>query len=293
MTDPDTPKRWSVEQRLAFIDRRLFWDSKINRSDLTNYFSISIPQASADLSHYEAVKPGNMVYDKSAKAYVAASGFSPRTEPSAREYLAQLQLIADGVLSPDESWLGWAPPFGVVPKVRRKLAADVLRSILEAIRSKLALRIRYQSMSKPAPSERWVVPHALSFDGHRWHMRAWCHRREQFLDFVLARMVEVLGTREEEVVPEKDRAWQETTTLLLGPNPALPIAQRRAIELDYGMKDGVVRVEVRRSLVYYLCRQFLLDVAVRLPPERAQIVLVNREKVNEDLLAVGEALIGE
>jgi hypothetical protein len=291
MTDPETPVRWSVEQRLAFIDRRLYWDAKINRSDLTDYFSISVPQASADLSHYDSLQRGNMLYDNRAKAYVATAEFKPRTEPSAREYLAQLQLIADGVLAESESWLGWAPPFGVLPKVRRRLAAGVLKSILDAIRSGLALHILYQSMSKPQPTQRWVVPHALSFDGHRWHMRAWCHRRSQFLDFVLARMLEVTGTRSEEISPEDDRAWHETTTLVLGPNPKLPVAQQRAIELDYGMTGGKIGVVVRRSLVYYLSRQLLLDVANHLAPKRAQIVLLNLNAVNDDLRAVGEAEI--
>lgn len=292
MSESETPAiRWSVEQRLAFIDRRLFWDAKINRSDLSGYFSISTPQASADLSHYDSAVPGNMVYDKHAKAYVAAQQFRPRSEPSAREYLAQLQLMADGVLGEGESWLGWVPPFGVVPKVRRRLEADVLRNILEAIRTNLGLHVQYQSMSAPEPSARWIVPHALSFDGYRWHVRAWCHRRERFLDFVLARMLAVLGSRKDEVAADQDRAWQETTTLRLGPNPGLPIAQQRAIALDYGMKDGFIEVEVRRSLVYYLARQLLLDVAKHLPAGRAQVVLLNFDKVNADLRAVGEAAI--
>jgi hypothetical protein len=292
MNEPETPSvRWSVEQRLAFIDRRLFWDAKINRSDLKGYFSISTPQASADLSHYDTAQPGNMVYDQHAKAYIATSDFRPRSEPSAREYLAQLQLIADGVLREGESWLGWVPPYGVVPKVRRRLAADVLRSILDAIRTGMGLHIRYQSMSAPDPSERWVVPHALSYDGYRWHVRAWCHRRERFLDFVLARMLSVLGTRNEDIDPALDRAWHETTNLRLGPNPRLPDAQQRAIALDYGMMEGSVSVDVRRSLVYYLSRQLLLDVAKHLPPERAQVVLLNLEEVNDDLRSVGESVI--
>lgn len=292
MSDTETPTvRWSVEQRLAFIDRRLFWDAKINRSDLRDYFSISTPQASADLSHYDTAQPGNMTYDQHAKAYVTSPHFTPRSEPSAREYLAQLQLIADGVLGDGESWLGWIPPHEVVPRLRRRLAADVLRSVLDAIRTGLALQIRYQSFSAPEPSERWVVPHALSFDGYRWHVRAWCHRRRQFLDFVLARVLSVVGKREEPIEPADDRAWQETTTLVLGPNPGLPVAQQNAIALDYGMTDGSVCVEVRRSLVYYLARQLLLDVAAHLPPERVQVVLLNAPAVNADLREVGEAEI--
>lgn len=292
MSDTESaPVRWSVEQRLAFIERRLFWDGKINRSDLVDHFSISTPQASSDLSQYDEVTRGNMAYDKHAKAYLATEAFRPRADPNAREYLAQLQLIADGVLRQEESWLGWVPPFGLVPRVRRKLGADVLQRILAAIRSGQALNIEYQSMSAQKPSVRWIVPHALSFDGYRWHVRAWCHRRSKFLDFVLARILGVESTREEKIDPTTDRAWNETTVLRLGPNPLLPPAQQRAIALDFGMQAGSVPVEVRRSLVYYLARQLLLDVGSTLPPERVQVVLLNLDQVNEDLVSVGEAKI--
>lgn len=283
--------RWSVEQRLLFIERRLFWEGKINRSDLSGSFSISTPQASADLARYESVAPGNMMYDKHAKAYISTSDFGSRFEHSAREYLAQLQLIADGVIESEESWIGWVPPYGVTPKVRRRLEAAVLREILAAIRSKMGLDIEYQSMSSPQPSMRWIVPHALSFDGHRWHVRAWCHRREKFLDFVLARMLSIRGTRSEELDDTRDFAWHQMTTLRLGPNSRLQEAQKRAVELDYGMRDGCIEVEVRRSLVYYLARQLLLDVARHLPPERVQVVLMNAPAVNADLQQVGEATI--
>jgi predicted DNA-binding transcriptional regulator YafY len=284
--------RWSVEQRLAFVDRRLYWDGKINRSDLSDYFSISTPQASADLSTYDSAAPGNMVYDPRAKAYLATKDFQPRTEPSARQYMAQLQMLADDVLHENESWLGWVPPFGVVPRVRRRLESQKLQCILMAIRTNRALEIQYQSMNSTEPSTRWIVPHALGFDGYRWHVRAWCHRREKFLDFVLARVQSILGSRPEQVAENEDHAWQRTTILRLGPNPRLPDAQRQAVCLDFGMQNSVVEIEVRLSLVYYFVKQLLMDVAEHLPAERVQVVLLNTEEVNEALKAVGEAAIG-
>lgn len=291
MSENEPIHRWSVEQRLAFIERRLYWDGLINRSDLVDQFSISVPQASADLSTYEVVAPGNMQYDKSARAYVASPDFRPRDEPSARQYLAQLQLLADDVLTPRDSWLGRSPPYGIVPRVRRKLEALVLRQVLEAIHSRSGLSICYQSMSSEEPTTRWIVPHALGFDGQRWHIRGWCHRREKFLDFVMARVLRVLGRRNEQIDNAKDLAWHEKGRVQLGPNPKLSPPLQRAIALDYGMVDGLVEIEVRLSLVYYLSRQMLLDVADKLPPERAQIVLLNRDELNERLVSVGEAPI--
>jgi hypothetical protein len=291
MTEAEPTHRWSVEQRLAFIERRLYWDGQINRSDLVDQFSISVPQASSDLSAYELAAPGNMYYDKSAKAYLASSEFQPRAEPSARQYLAQLQLLADNVLTPRESWLGRTPPHGIVPRIRRKLNATILRQVLEAIRFKAGLQINYQSMTSIDPSTRWIVPHALGFDGHRWHVRGWCHRREKFLDFVMARVLQVTDYREENIDDTLDRAWHQTGRIRLGPNPRLTPPQRRAIALDYGMTDDCVEIEVRLGLVYYVSRQMLLDVAHLLPPERAQVVLLNKADLNEKLVSVGESPI--
>lgn len=291
MTETEPTHRWSVEQRLAFIERRLYWDGQINRSDLVDQFSISVPQASSDLSTYELAAPGNMHYDKSAKAYLASTEFQPRAEPSARQYLAQLQLLADNVLTPRESWLGRTPPHGIVPRVRRTLEAKVLRRVLEAIRFKLGLQIKYQSMTSIDPSTRWIVPHALGFDGHRWHVRGWCHRRGKFLDFVMARVLQVIDHRQESIDDTLDQAWHQTGRIRLGPNPSLTTPQRRAIALDYGMTEESVEIEVRLSLVYYLSRQMLLDVAHLLPPERAQVVLLNKAELNEKLVSVGESPI--
>ena len=45
--------RWGQERRLEFIDFRLYWEGRINRSDLIDFFGISVPQASLDLAKYQ------------------------------------------------------------------------------------------------------------------------------------------------------------------------------------------------------------------------------------------------
>jgi len=281
--------RWSVEQRLAFVDRRLFWEGQINRADLVKHFSISVPQASADLATYDRLAQGNMSYDAKVKSYVATPAFNPRSQPSARQYLAQLQLVADEVLAKEASWLGHFPPYGIVPRIRRKLEAAILRRMLHAIRHGHALEVDYQSMQSDEASRRWIAPHALGFDGQRWHVRAWCYRKERFLDFVMARVLKVHGTRPESKDASTDHAWNGLVQLRLGPNPKLAPALQKAIALDFGMTAGEVQIEVRLSLVYYLARQMLLDVADHLVPERVQVVLLNAGEVNRRLAEVGES----
>jgi hypothetical protein len=273
--------RWSVEQRLEFIDFRLFWEGRVNRSDLVDYFEISIPQASADLTLYQVQAKGNALYDKNMKTYVAGPRFRPAFfDPSADRYLAQLRMIRADLLSEDEAWAIPSPIYTVVPALRRHIAPDILRAILAAIRTRSAINVKYQSMSRPEPKVRWVSPHALGFDGFRWHTRAWCHTDDKFKDFLLARVLEVGETRESEIEPNNDDSWKREITLRFEAHPELTGGARKAVELDYGMTNGVLKITTRVCLTYYLERQFGMDAdAPKSQGVRQQIILVNHSEL--------------
>lgn len=283
--------RWSVEQRLEFIDFRLFWEGRVNRGDLIDHFGISVPQASADLTLYQKSARGNAVYDKTLKAYVAGPRFRPYYfEPSADRYLAQLRMVRAGLLPEDEAWATVGPAVTVVPTLRRHIDPSTLRSILRAIRDQSSIHITYQSMSRPEPRRRWISPHALGFDGFRWHARAWCHTRGGFVDFVLARILEVGEARSSEINPGDDVAWKRKITLRFAPHPDLKGGARRAVELDYGMTDGFAEITTRVCLTYYLERQFGMDAeAPKSQGVRQQVVLVNYDELAAAREEVGDA----
>jgi hypothetical protein len=283
--------RWSVEQRLEFIDFRLFWEGRVNRSDLIEYFGVSVPQASADLTLYQTQAKNNAVYDKNQKTYVAGPRFKPvYFKPSADSYLAQLRMIESGLLSTDEAWAITTPAYSIVPILRRHIAPETLRAILCAIRSRQTIRITYQSMSRPEPKVRWIAPHALGFDGFRWHARAWCYSGKGFKDFVLARVIQVGETKDSEIDPIKDIGWLRQITLRFAPHPDLKDGAKKAVELDYGMKDGEASITTRICLSYYLERQFGLDAeAPKAKGQRQQVVLVNREELEAVRKEVGDS----
>lgn len=280
---------WSVEQRLEFIDFRLYWEGRVNRSDLIDFFGVSVPQASADLTRYQVEATGNAVYDKTLKTYVAGPKFRPRYfEPSADQYLAQLRLIQSGLLAADEAWAVPVPSYSIVPLIRRVPSPTTLRRVLTAIRTGQAVHVTYQSMSAPEPGARWLAPHALGFDGARWHARAWCFKREAFRDFVLSRIVAIDDTRPSRIDPGKDVGWQREVTLKIGPHPALKDGKRRAVELDFGMAGGGFEVTTRVCLAYYCMRQLGLDRKPdEVKPERQQIALTNRDEVEAAMVEAG------
>jgi len=67
--------RWSVEQRLRFIESTLAKKGRINRADIMEAFRVSLGQAAHDLAEYRMLAPGNLNYDASAKAYARAETF--------------------------------------------------------------------------------------------------------------------------------------------------------------------------------------------------------------------------
>ncbi len=282
--------RWSVEQRLEFIDFRLFWEGRFNRSDLIDYFGVSVPQASADLTQYQEEAKYNAVYDKNLKTYVAGPKFKPVFfEPSAARYLAQLRMREAGLLSEDEAWAIRSSAYTIVPALRRHIEPETLRSILSAIRNRLSIQISYQAVKRPEPKTRWISPHALAFDGFRWHARAWCHTRGKFVDFVLARILEIGETKESDIAPETDTAWKREITLRFEPHPDLKGGARKVVELDFGMKDGVAEITTRVCMTYYLEREFGIDSeASPGGAGRHQIVLVNRDELEVARREIGD-----
>jgi len=171
-----------------------------------------------------------------------------------------------------------------VPAPGRAIDTRTLKAVLDAIREGHALRIHYQSMSKPEPQWRWITPHALGFDGFRWHARAYCHKDEVFKDFVFARILDIGESKPHAIDPESDRAWSESVTVMIAPHSGLSEGQRRAIELDYGMLDGQCAIEVPKAFLHYFLKRLGLDGdPARKRPQDQHIVLVNRKEVRDAL----------
>lgn len=288
-------RAWSTEARFQFIEFRLYWEGKINRGDLVSHFGISIPQASLDLRNYLKLAPDNVEYDGTRKAYVVKSGFKPiGIAPSARDYLAQLDLLHAEKESPltHRSFVDHPPAFDIVPFPDRTVDSELLRTIIQAIRECKAVTILYQSTTRPEPTERTISPHAIGSDNYRWHIRAYCHTRNMFIDFVFGRILELRAVVDSNANSADDHEWHTYVRLVFRPNPALNEGVRRGLELDYGMHDGVGSLIVRKALSNYLkMRLRLIDNIADVgrnkkaeSPEARHLVLVEEEDVHTSSL---------
>jgi WYL domain len=259
----DSGIRRGVERRLQFIEYRLYWEGQVNRSDIIDKFGVSLPQASNDLTQYREAAPDNIHYDPSSKRYLRSATFSPRLfRPNAGHYLVELKAFADGLLAPEESWVGAAPAVDAMPVPGRRVEPELLRSLVEAIRSKRSIHVHYHSMRSQsrAATWQWITPHALSSDGLRWHVRGYCHLENCFKDFLLSRFLEAGKFGEPGQDGAADIDWCCYFDVVLVPNPALPREKQQTVAIEYDMKDERLVVAVRCALLYYFNKRLRLDV---------------------------------
>ncbi|MBN9373623.1 WYL domain-containing protein [Hydrogenophaga sp.] len=278
---------WSQDRRLKFVDFRLRWEGRINRTDLVEFFDISMPQATADLSRYGEAAPNNLEYDRSSKAYLRTAGFQPLyPRSSSKMYLAELLALSGGIVDGESTFLKWRPPVATLPTIGRQVDGEVLIHLLHAIREARMVRVDYQSVSRPHATQRVFSPHAFTHDGFRWHVRAYCHTRKRFWDFVVARIASVEVGAKSTVSSQDDEEWLTELTLKIGPHPGLSEASKRALAADYGMTDGVLEVKCRHAMLFYVLSK--LSLLPELSAHESQrIVLINRVELQpylEDLL---------
>ena len=284
MAEKTEAKRWNVQRRLEFIDFRLYWEGRLNRHDLTDYFGISTPQATTDIALYQEITGKNLEYSHKERAYTVTPEFvSALSQANGQQYLSQLRLISSQIVNREETWIGWEPNFVTIPSISRKVDAAKLRNILQTIKNKRSLFVNYQSLSRENPLWRWITPHALAFNGARWHVRAWCHLRNNFQDFLFARIVDQAESRESEIDNAMDIEWHKKTIFKIGPHPKLSAAAKKAIELDYDMVNGELEIETRLALSFYFERHLNLDIDPNLVSgERQQIVWLNRDQIKAE-----------
>ncbi|MCX7258507.1 MAG: WYL domain-containing protein [Polaromonas sp.] len=289
-TDVTPALRWSQERRLQFIDFRLQWGGKLNRADLTRFFQISVPQASTDIRQYIERAPGNLAYDRSSRVYAATPAFSPLFETSgADQYMTQLLALEQQTLAPMQSFVEMHPALlASVDLPSRRIDEQALKMLLRAISEQGKVNVGYQSIARDEPLLRDISPHAFGHDGMRWHVRAYCHRRNGFRDFVLGRIltVELLGASD--IKARDDLEWHTMIELQLTPDPELSESQRRGVELDYGMENGQIALVCRQAMLFYTVRALNLELDGQPRPQQRQLAIANLEEIRRYLPTFGQ-----
>ncbi len=249
-----------LRKRYEFIEFQLMWEGTIGRKLLTQKFGISPQQATLDLTSYLDLSPQNMIYDPRKRTYVAQQDFEPNfIKGEASEYLMHLEMLHHGYRGRDEIWPATPPKFDAVAVSARKTNPVTLKSVLVAIRNKQCIEVEYVSLSSRSEAPRFLFPHAIASDGHRWHMRAFDSEKERYSDFVLSR-IEAITFKDcvDSEVPE-DECWSTYVNIGLKPDSALNERQQERLQIEYGMENGELLIKVRKAMLFYYLRFYGFD----------------------------------
>lgn len=276
------PFRWDLLLRYRFIEIIVLWEGRLTTRHLCETFGIGRQQASKDINNYRrSVGPGNLEYDKHLKGYKPASGFVPRvTAGLADEYLHLAARNSD-LSNVFESLSLGMQNIEVLALPVRDVHPQVLRPIVQAARAQRRIEVDYVSLNNPDREGRIIVPHTLVYTGRRWHVRAWCEKNQAYRDFVLSRFrdaPEVMDRSPHDGAD--DLAWHTQVSVRIAPDPRLSPEQQQVVMADYGMRDGVLELTTRGSLIAYVLQQLRLDRdTTAIAPTAQQIVVANLAEI--------------
>jgi hypothetical protein len=246
----------ATRDRIAHIDFTLLFKGEAVRADLVDRFSIAAAQATKDFTMYRELAPGNIEYDQKLKLHKRGEAFEPLFDYDVVRTLATIsQGYGDGFTGKVKPPLACEAPYHL-----NKPSLSIVAKVTEAIHKGKALSITYVSLSS-GETTREIVPHTLVDNGLRWHVRGFDRKHNEFRDFVLTRIKAAVvlegSTLSETELETQDRQWNRFVELELVPHPRIEHCE--AIELDYGMAGGVLKVEIRAATAGYLLRLWNVD----------------------------------
>ena len=262
-------------ERLAYIEVKAFYCGDLTRVDIERRFVVKPAASARDLLAYRRFAPSNLVYDAGQRCYRTTDAFRALFEHNANRIL---------------TWFRSGIGDGLDIKVRRSVPCEsaselvfpdleTLATITRAIAAKQLIRVGYLSLTSGA-STKTLAPLALADTGLRWHLRAYDQQKKRFADFVLTRIAKAKPLGEdipEDQQIEADIQWARVVHLELVPHPG--VVHMAAIEVDYGMTDGLLQLDMRAPLVGYALRRWAVDCSPdhRLDPKAHHLWLRNSQ----------------
>ncbi|MBM5100585.1 WYL domain-containing protein [Vibrio parahaemolyticus] len=280
------PIRWDLLFRYRMIEIIALWEGRLNTNHLIQSFGIGRQQASKDINTYLVdVAPGNLIYDKRLKGYKPSDSFVPKlTSGHADEYLHILSRSEDMAVTFADLNMGFENTTMVRP-VTRSISPEILRPLVQAIREKKRVDICYTSLKDGECSGRIISPHTLVCTPLRWHVRAYCEHAGGFRDFVLSRIHGIPDINEQATYDKHaDELWITKVNVDIVPDPRLNEKQKKVIEKDYAMSEGVLSIATNASLIRYVLDAYSIDIHTQKSnPQGQQIVLGNLSELTNYL----------
>ena len=268
-------EQWAAMERLRFIERAAWWRGIVGRQDVMEVFGVGPAQVSADFQKYLELNPGSLAYSLSRKRYEGQPGMKRLLDACTLEDAITQFIDRAGRLpgtgrqdTPGSNRVDWL----VLPD--RRAGEQVERRVFHAVLHRMQLEVLYASPHGKSRGWRNLLPHALAWSGHRWHVRAWCPAKGAYQDFVLGRMEEAHWPEAvPEPLPVPDKAWDTYVTLEFRPHSALTEEQQIVIAQEFRMEKRRLKIRVREAMMQYLETALGLTPAEGKPlPPRLELV---------------------
>ncbi|MDM8524306.1 WYL domain-containing protein [Desulfococcaceae bacterium HSG8] len=255
----DTPEKYL--SRYEYIETQLCWGDGITAGELAKTFYISRQAAQKVIDDYRRLHPGQMEYNRYLKRHVATGSFEPvfiRDNPLFfLDYLRGQSLAGYYRLEQDWSDLEVTD---IDRLLKPSLKSEPIKTVLSALRRQKVVNIDYRKKDSEFDSitARAISPNHLVFADSRYHIRAYCHLRNYFLDFVLSRILYAEISEDIEWVSSRDdNGWKESVSLYFKPNPELHESVQEAILRNYENADEPEFrvIKCKKSLSFYIERK--------------------------------------
>ena len=281
---------WDQTLRFHLLEIVLQWEGRLTTNHLCTAFNIGRQQASRDINLYlKSYSPEGLIYDKRLKGYKPTAHFVPRfSEGKVDEYLMLLHREKQ-YQRPHEADVLNLPlmdlRYGhieILDVPNRHIDPVIVRGLVQAARNQMRVDVDYVSLSSEEKSGRNIVPHTLVYDGIRWHVRAFCEKKREYLDFVMSRFrgePDLLDTSLHG--RDQDLEWNTLVTAEVIPNPCLSAGQQSIIASDYAMTNAHLLIENRIPLMHYTLERMQVSYngEHESHPLLYPLVLANREEL--------------
>lgn len=276
------PIRWDLLFRYRVIEIIALWEGRLTTNHLIQNFGIGRQQASKDINSYLSdIAPNNLIYDKYLKGYKPSDSFEPKlTSGHADEYLHILSRSEDMTATFDSLDMGFEHTTAIRP-IARNISPEILRPLVQAIREKKRVDIRYMSLKNGIEEERIISPHTLVCTPLRWHIRAYCEHSKGYRDFVLSRIRGVPDLNDKaQYSKNEDELWNTAINIELKADSRLKDEKKKVIEYDFAMNNGVLTIETNTSLIQYVLDAYNINIYTQnAVPEGQQLEINNRQEL--------------
>lgn len=250
------------QERHDFILLKALWEGGIIRQELMSRFDIGSAQATKDFRVVREAYPNAIHYEAAQKKYIPISVERYVGQDSFHRYLS--------LVNSNKKILQ-------LNNVQSSIPVETFRLIHLAISQGFGLEFSYLSLnSTDKQSKRVVYPHSLINSGWRWHIRCWEGGSGLFKDFNIPRIqgeINIVKQIEEVGKIENDQAWNTKKHVFLIPNPQLSPEQKGIVEIDFGMKNGVLDVYCSEALYLYTMHSYLITDFGPLPNKHQHLAI--------------------